>query len=75
MWLETVLTLKTVSWLVQKDIDWKKVVFYKNEVERPTDQVEIFPVGFEVLSECLGVICIKNIWGISRIEANVWMAL
>lgn len=37
--------LQSISWLVQKVIDLEQTVFYKNEVERPTNQTEIFACG------------------------------
>lgn len=40
-------------------------MFYKNEVERPTDQIESLRVVFEFLSECWGEICKSRI---SKVE-------
>lgn len=55
MWLWTYFSiLQSISWLIQKIIDQEQAVFYKNEVERPTDKIEIFTWGLECLSECLG---------------------
>ena len=47
-------TLQSVSWLVQKDIDWDQAMFYKNEVERPTDQIEIFACSIWISQWVLG---------------------
>lgn len=55
-------TLQSMSWLVQKDIDWDQAVFYKNEVERPTDQIEIFACSIWISQWVLGRdMQIKNI--------------